>query len=208
MAFKIKDLMISITAPVNAKCTYSDGCIEREKADVGCVAGEKSNGGDLQPEGRPPIGCPGHHTDVVGCVVDNTGVVGCPGRHTDAAGCPGQYTDVVICVGKHTEIVICLGKETRLGNDPEPRKYLQCGRCTERSPKQGVSAECDPGEMLGELNIIKAQLQAELAEVDGEIRQIEDTLQPKTIGEVEELQTKLQEALDELGKIKAEIEKK
>ena len=62
--------------------------------------------------------------------------------------------------------------------------------------------------MLEELNLIKAQLQAELAGVDEEIREIEDTLQPKTVGEVEELQTKLQEALEELGKIKADLEKK
>ena len=50
--------------------------------------------------------------------------------------------------------------------------------------------------------------QAELAEVDGEIKQVEDNLQPKTIGEVQELETKLKEALQELGRIKAEIEKK
>jgi prefoldin subunit 5 len=62
--------------------------------------------------------------------------------------------------------------------------------------------------MLDELNAIKAELQAELAAVDEEIQEIEDTLHPKTVDEVEQLQTKLQEALDELGKIKADLEKK
>ncbi len=85
--------------------------------------------------------------------------------------------------------------------------FGECAQCTKKTTIQGLSPVCDPGEMLDELHAIKEQLHAELATVGDEIKQIEDTLKPKTVAEVEELQTKLHEALDELGKMKADLEK-
>jgi hypothetical protein len=226
MAFKIKDLMINIapsrTRDVTAGCVGGEksdlGCVGGEKSDVGCVGGEKSDAGGAVGRNAVAGGCPGHRTDVV---------EGCTGHRTDIATCPGHRTDVVVCVGRNTDIAVCVGRQTQLGGCTGHRtdvetcpghrtdqggcagvRTFHCGRCTLKSPRPDFSPACDPGDMLEELSIIKAQLQAELAQVDEEITEIEDTLQPKTLGEVEELQTKLQEALDELGKIKAQIEKK
>jgi hypothetical protein len=204
MAFKIKDLMINI-APS-----------ELGNDPANCVAGKKSDIGDSPDIERNIQFCPGRRTDIFcGVVVTDVGGcpgkhtdMGCPGKHTDIGGCTGRHTDVVICVGRHTDIAVCVGRHTDVAGCPETTTRMHCGKCTVKSPKQILSPACDPGEMLEELNIIKAQLRAELAGVDEEIREIEDTLQPKTIGEVEELQTKLQEALEELGKIKADLEKK
>ncbi len=77
-----------------------------------------------------------------------------------------------------------------------------------RSAVAGYTLGIDPGEALEELTAIKTQLQAALADVDEEIKELEDTLQPKTVEDVETLQTKLKEALEELDKIKSGLEKK
>jgi len=153
-----------------------------------CVTGKKTN-----HEG----GCPGKHTDVGQCT----------GKRTDVGQCTGKRTDVGICIGGRTEIAVCVGGNSYGGGWPGQGPGPACARCTVKS-HQVFSFKCGPGEMLEELNAIKAELQAELAAVDEEIQEIEDTLHPKTVGEVEDLQTKLQEALDELGKIKAGLEKK
>ena len=203
MAFKIKDLMINIAASEAGEGTGN--CVGGKKSDVGCVGGKKSDIAEY-PEGAG-LFCPGRRTDVF-CARGNTDVGGCPGKRTDMGGCTGRHTDVVVCVGRHTDIAVCVGRHTDIAGCPETATRVHCGKCTVKSPKQILSPACDPGEMLEELNTIKAQLQAELTSVDDQIREIEDTLQPKTVGEVEELQTKLQEALEELGKIKADLEKK
>jgi hypothetical protein len=132
---------------------------------------------------------------------------GCPGKRTDVGQCTGKRTDVAICVDGRTDIALCIGGNSYGGGWPGYGPGPACARCTVKS-HQVFSFACDPVEMLDELNAIKAQLQAELAAVEEEIHEIEDTLHPKTVGEVEELQTKLKEALDELGKIKANLEKK
>jgi hypothetical protein len=147
-----------------------------------CVTGKKTN-----HEG----GCTGKRTDM-----------GCTGKRTDA-DCTGKRTDVAMCVGGRTDIELCIGGNSYGARGAAPA----CARCTLKS-HQIFSFKCDPSEMLEELNAIKAELQAELAVVDEEIQEVEGSLHPKTVDEVEQLQTKLQEALDELGKIKADLEKK
>jgi hypothetical protein len=110
-------------------------------------------------------------------------------------------------VGGRSEIAVCVGGLTHGGGCAGRLTVVECAKCTKKTDITRLSTACDPGEMLDELNAIKAQLQAELARVGDEIKQIEDTLKPKTIGEVEELQAKLHEALDELGKMKSDLEK-
>jgi hypothetical protein len=204
MAFKIKDLMINI-APS-----------EPGNGIENCVAGKKSDPGAALGKEGATLFCPGRRTDVVcnnrqtaavGCTGHRTDDGDCPGHRTDGGNCPGRRTDVVVCVGGDTEIAVCVGAHTAVGCAGRWTAG-PCARCTQKSPRGGLSPACDPSEMLEELNVIKAQLQAEMTAVDDEIREIEDALQPKTVAEVDELQTKLQEALDELGKIKADLAKK
>jgi hypothetical protein len=98
--------------------------------------------------------------------------------------CPARFTKVFCSCG---------GRKTNPGWDT-------ChGHHTQQPP--------DPGEVLEELGALKAQLQAALAEVDADIQEIEETLRPKTVEEVEDLQTKLKGALEELDKIKADLTK-
>jgi len=151
-----------------------------------CVTGKKTNNED---------GCTGKRTDV-----------GCTGKRTDV-GCTGKRTDVAICVGGRTEIELCVGGNSYGGGRPGQGPVPACARCTVKS-HQIFSFKCDPEEVLEELIAIKAELQAELAAVDEEIKEVEDSLHPQTVGEVEKLQTKLQEALDELGQMKTALEKK
>ena len=179
MPFKIKDLMINIVLQESGEGTGE------------CVTEKNTN-----QEG----GCTGKHTDL-GCTGKHTDL-GCTGNHTDI-GCTGKHTDVVACVGGRTDIELCIGGNSYGGREAVPA----CARCTVKSHKI-FSFKCGPGEALDELNAIKAELLVELAAVNDEIREIEDGLHPKTVEEVQELETKLREALDELGKIKAGLEKK
>jgi len=142
---------------------------------------------------------------VTGKKTNNEG--GCTGKRTDVQ-CTGKRTDVAICVGGRTDVELCIGGQSYGGGRPDRGPVPACARCTVKSHRQEYSPGCGPEEILDELNAIKAALQAELVAVDEEIQEVEDTLHPKTLDEVEQLQTRLQEALDELGRIKAGLEKK
>jgi len=136
------------------------------------------------------------------CVAGKKSDIGlpCTGKRTDA-DCTGKHTDIVLCVGRHTDVGICVGRRTDLGGCTGKKTDVYC---TKKSPiTQG-----DPVEVLEELNILKAQLQAELADIEQDIKEIEVSLQPKTVEEVEELQSKLKGALEELDKIKVDLKKK
>jgi len=109
---------------------------------------------------------------------------------------------VVVCVGRRSDVGVCVGDRTRLGGCLETKTNLDCR--TRKSP----APVADPVEALDDLNLLKAQLQAELAIIDNDIKQIEESLQPKTVEEVEDLQSKLKGALEELDTIKSNLEKK
>jgi hypothetical protein len=192
MAFKIKDLMINIAGK-----RTPEGCTGRQTQLQECT------GHRTQPEE-----CTGHRTQPQDCTGHRTQPQDCTGHRTELPDCTGRQTHVAICIGGRSEIGVCVGGLTYGGGGCAGRLTLgECANCTKKTTIRELSPVCGPGEMLDELNAIKAQLQAELAEVDDEIKQVEDTLKPKTVAEVEELQTKLHEALDELGKMKADLEK-
>lgn len=95
--------------------------------------------------------------------------------------------------------------QTGYGETPGwPNPYPPCG-CTHPSGRWYTPAAQETLESLTE---VKAELQLALAEVDEQIKCIEQGLQPKTLEEVEGLETKLKEALGELDRIKSELKNK
>ncbi len=151
--------------------------------------------------------CIGRQTHVPDCIGRQTHFPECAGRQTHHQARIGNETEVALCVGGRTDIAMCIGGKTfedgQFGRAPLP----VCAIGTRQTHAWALSPRCAPDEILDGLNAIKAELQAELARLDNEIREVEDSLKPKTVAEVEELQTKLQDALNELGKMKADMEK-
>jgi hypothetical protein len=87
----------------------------------------------------------------------------------------------------------------------------ECRASTYPSPEVPCTASTrEPGGegLLAELLAIKAELNAALATVDKRIAELEETMKPHTLAEIEELQTRLKEALEELDKRKEEFDKK
>lgn len=127
------------------------------------------------------------------------------GHHSPIMGCTGHHSPILTCTGHHSPILTCTGRRSPIMGCTGKRSPAAGGCATKRSAVLGYT---DSVEAIEELNAIKAQLQAALADVDEEIKEIEDTLQPKTVEDVETLQTKLKEALEELDKVKSDLEKK
>ncbi len=66
----------------------------------------------------------------------------------------------------------------------------------------------DPGpEELATLAELKAQLKQQLAAVEEQEKATAESLKPQTVAEVDDLQAKLQEAMEELKARRAELEK-
>jgi hypothetical protein len=232
MAFKIKDLMINIAAsalragggqPVTRTCptsveegTHREGCADQQTHLPGCIADQTHLPDCIGHQTHLPD-CIGHQTHVPVCIGRQTHLPDCIGRQTHLPECAGHQThhqarigndtDVALCVGGRTDIVMCIGGKTFEGGEPGRGPLPVCAIGTRQTHAWALSPQCAPGEILDGLNAIKAELQAELARLDNEIREVEDSLKPKTVAEVEDLQTKLQEALEELGKMKADMEK-
>jgi hypothetical protein len=67
----------------------------------------------------------------------------------------------------------------------------------------------DPGpvEIATTLGELKAQLQQQLAAVEEQEKATAESMRPQTVAEVDDLQAKLQGAMDELKARRAELEK-
>lgn len=72
----------------------------------------------------------------------------------------------------------------------------------------GVPPGGDPAALSQQLAAVKVQLQKALAEIETEQAAVDASLQPQTVAQVEELQGKMREALAELERRKAELERK
>jgi hypothetical protein len=59
-----------------------------------------------------------------------------------------------------------------------------------------------------QLAALKSQLQQALTDIENQEKIVNDSLQPQTVAQVEELQTKLRSALADLDRRKSELEKK
>jgi hypothetical protein len=61
---------------------------------------------------------------------------------------------------------------------------------------------------LAALSALKEQLNQQLAEVEKQEKATEESLRPQSVAQVDELQTKLEAALEELKSQRAELEQK
>jgi hypothetical protein len=66
----------------------------------------------------------------------------------------------------------------------------------------------DPAALVEHLALLKAQLKEELAQIEKEEEALEAQLKPQTVAEVENLQLKMREAVEELEKLKSELRDK
>ncbi len=67
---------------------------------------------------------------------------------------------------------------------------------------------CDPICAAEQLAVLKAQLKLALADIENREKQLEESLEPQTPAQIEELEVKLKEALTELRRRKSELKKK
>jgi len=65
-----------------------------------------------------------------------------------------------------------------------------------------------PESSFETLTALKAQLKQQLAEVESQQKAVEESLRPQTVAEVDELQSKLEAAIEELKARRAELTKK
>ena len=194
MAFRIKDLMINLAPSrgLGGLCAEDRSCGGARTDQAPC------------PEDRS---CGGQHTDVPPCEDARS----CGGRHTDVERCPedrscgGQHTDVAPCEDARS----CGGRHTDEPDCGEQKTFPVCVSFRSCAGRRTNAVEGgDSGETLDDLKLIKAELLAELGKIDCEIQTLEEGRAPETVEEVEKLESGLKEALEELGRIKADLGKK
>lgn len=66
----------------------------------------------------------------------------------------------------------------------------------------------DPVYAVEQLAVLKAQLKVAIADIENREKLVEESLEPKTTAQIEELEAKLEEALTELRRRKAELKEK
>lgn len=179
MAFKIRDLMISVLPDKAAdprgcpNCTGTTG--------QGCFGGTR-NGcpnctGTTPHQGFAVPGCPN--------CSGTTAPYGCP----NCSGTTGGFE--------------CLNGSAITGNlCAHAAALMACGLCT------GVSPLLAEDQRPRALALLREQLQGLLSEVEAEEKRIDDAAFPKTAEEVEMLEKKLEEALAEVRSRKAGKKKK
>ena len=85
------------------------------------------------------------------------------------------------------------------------------GECSH--PSCGSLSNCGDTQIgrgrrpAGNLSELKAQLRRRLAQVEEQEKRAQEQMRPKSVAEVEALETKLQAALDELKRIKSDLSK-
>lgn len=182
MAFRIRDLMISVVPTPGAGCVTCTGTTGQ-----GCGG---HSGGCLGRTGYGCVTC----TGTTGELLYNQGCVACTGT-TAENGC-------VTCTGTTADrggCVTCTG--TTGGLCAHAAALAACGICTGISPAVGDQRP----QALAQL---RQQLQGLLAEVEAEEQRLADAGAPQSLDEAEELERKLEEALAEVRSRKAGFGKK
>jgi hypothetical protein len=211
MAFKIKDLMISVLAAKGAgqKEICDDSCPELS-CDIG------TNGCDLDNSGVNcefcSIGCTdctdpscecsdGTFCDVGGCtdpscLFCSQGCTIC----TDCTGCSicSNCTGCTHCTNctctkcTHCSVHTCTF-------------HTACTVCSRNSCEASARLPVSTRLRASDLPKLKAQLQRALKQVEAREQAVAKKLQPQTVEQIEILETKLREALDELARQKKEL---
>lgn len=84
--------------------------------------------------------------------------------------------------------------------------FVECEATTAAIPL-GPPIQDDPEAVVSQLAAVKAQLQQELAAIERQQQVVSESLRPQTVADVEELQSKLRNALVELDQRKQELQK-
>jgi hypothetical protein len=180
---------------------------------------------NVMPEGGPQEAVPG----VAGCGI-NISIVGC-GNSCVLPSCPavsvcgltlgGCGGGLTLCAGA----TYCIGRSRIGGCDPDvtgcvgecsiqPCSANMCtGHCSDGcSPVASLTVQgCvrfGAADQLEELALLKAQLTRTLQQIEAQHRTVQAQMEPQTLEEVETLETKLSEALDEVRARKAELQNK
>lgn len=189
MAFKIRDLMISVLSPAAGNdrgCQDCTGTIQgcQGNTKLGCQTCTGTTGQKLYDYGCNL--CTGT-TAPRGCLA-------CTGTTADN-GCPTCTGTTPYGGGCHT----CTG--TTGGLCAHAAALAACGLCTGVSPALG-------DRRPEAISVLKQQLQGLLAEVEAEEQRLADEAFPKTAEEADALEKKLEEALAEVRSRKTGLGKK
>lgn len=204
MAFKIRDLMISVLSPAaggNRGCpdcsgtVFTGGCPNHTQ--LGCQTCTGTTGQQLYDYGcnlctgtTAPRGCP-TCSGTTGALA--YGCPACTGTTADN-GCPTCSGTTGYGGGCNA----CTG--TTGGFCAHAAALAACGLCTGVSPAIG-------DRRPEALSLLKQQLQGLLAEVEAEEQRLADEAFPKTAEEAEALEKQLEEALAEVRSRKAGLRK-
>ena len=207
MAFKIKDLMISVLAAKAAgqKEICEDSCLE-----FSCEVG--SNGCDIdnsEVNCECTLGCTdpscecsdGTFCDVGGCtdpscLFCSEGCTIC----TDCTGCSicSNCTGCTHCTNctctkcTHCSVHTCTF-------------HTACTVCSRNSCEASARLPVAKRLRASDLPKLKAQLQRALKQVEAREQAVAKKLQPQTVEQIEMLEAKLREALDDLARQKKEL---
>jgi hypothetical protein len=183
MAFRVKDLMINI-APGEGGAP--GGVLSRFPCNCGCTYGYT-------------VGCPntgGGGGNPHQFMIPGGGILS---RFPCNCGCTYGYT-----VGCGETLGGGGGNPHQLMMDWCPPLTILCTWTTCLIVPIGG----DPALAAEQLAALKSQLQQALTDIENQEKIVNDSLQPQTVAQVEELQTKLRSALADLDRRKSELEKK
>ena len=201
MAFKIKDLMISVVA---AKAGAGRIC-EGTCPDITCDVA--SNGCDID---ATQIFCDFCSDFGSGCIDCSDGTCDCSdGTWCDP--CSGGCTDCTVCTACTVCTVCtvctacsgctctkCTGCTCTHCTVHTCTIHTGCGACT-------ASIRATARLRSSDLPKLKAHLQRALKQVEAREQAVAQKLQPRTVEQIEMLEAKLREALEELARQKKEL---
>ena len=218
-SFKIKDLMIHVQ-PECAAATARPPVHCAGAASICPTAISVCHGACSRTVSVYCTAC-SNHTSCVGC-----SVVACSGRacsvHACSANvCTGNVCSVRICSANVCTDVACslavcsfnVCSETGTGiGCLVPNSQGGCGdiSCGDTFDTIGtVSDDCDPDQPArrsANLAALKAQLKQQLAVIEEHEKATNESMRPQTVAEVDELQKKMQAAMEELKARRTELE--
>jgi hypothetical protein len=184
--FKVTDLMIKVL-PQGQQCLLGDsgcGCSPCTDGPTPC---NPSCAGGPSCACSCTNACTGTCTG--GCTVTCGATCGCTnGCSNCSAGCTSPTCGCSVCSGQCT----CSG-------------HPSCSPGSHLTEAQVAQA---PEDRFAGLSALKEQLKQQLAAVEKQHSAAEESLRPQTVAEVDDLQKKLEAALDELKARRTELEQK
>jgi hypothetical protein len=172
----------TLTVSICQACSHLPSC-------VGCSA----------------IACTAHPCSVFPCSAHPCSAFACSAHPCSANVCSALACSVVICSAHAcSAIAACSIRVCSVVPTICPGiTHITCpgGSFVTPGPDPG------PVEMATTLGELKAQLQQQLAAIEEQEKATAESLKPQTVAEVDDLQAKLQGAMDELKARRAELEK-